>query len=74
MPTEVIMPALGMSQETGRLIAWMKQEGAAIERGDILMEIETDKTTVEIEAAASGTLANITAQAGDDVPVGDRWC
>ena len=70
MPTEVIMPALGMSQETGRLIAWLKQEGDAVERGDILMEIETDKTTVEVEAAASGTLVNVTAQAGDDVPVG----
>jgi pyruvate dehydrogenase E2 component (dihydrolipoamide acetyltransferase) len=64
------MPALGMAQETGRLIAWMKQEGDAIQAGDILMEIETDKATVEVEAAASGSLANVTAQAGDDVPVG----
>jgi pyruvate dehydrogenase E2 component (dihydrolipoamide acetyltransferase) len=59
-----------MAQETGRLIAWMKQEGDAIQAGDILMEIETDKATVEVEAAASGLLANVTAQAGDDVPVG----
>lgn len=70
MPTEVIMPALGMSQETGRLIAWLKQEGDVVEGGDILMEIETDKTTVEVEATVSGTLVNVTAQAGDDVPVG----
>lgn len=70
MPTEIIMPALGMSQETGRLLAWMKQEGDSVERGDILMEIETDKTTVEVEASASGTLAQVMAQAGDDVPVG----
>ncbi len=70
MPTDVIMPALGMSQDTGRLLAWLKQEGDSVEKGDILMEIETDKATVEVEATASGILANITAQAGDDVPVG----
>lgn len=70
MPTQVIMPALGMSQEKGRVIAWLKQEGDTIERGEPLIEIETDKTTVEVEAAASGTLANVTAQAGDAVPVG----
>lgn len=70
MPTKVIMPALGMSQETGRVIAWLKQAGDTIARGEPLIEIETDKTTVEVEASASGTLANITAQAGEDVPVG----
>jgi pyruvate dehydrogenase E2 component (dihydrolipoamide acetyltransferase) len=48
----------------------LKNEGDKIERGDILIEIETDKTTVELEAAASGTLVNISAQADEDVPVG----
>ena len=70
MPTEVIMPALGMSQETGRLLAWLKKEGESVTKGDILMEIETDKTTVELEATASGTLMNVTAEEGADVPVG----
>lgn len=70
MPTEVIMPALGMAQETGLLIAWLKNEGDHIERGDILMEVETDKATMEVEATATGTLANVTAKAGEDVPVG----
>lgn len=70
MPTEVIMPALGMAQETGHLIAWLKNEGDVVQRGDILMEIETDKATMEVEATSSGTLANVTAQVGDDVPVG----
>jgi pyruvate dehydrogenase E2 component (dihydrolipoamide acetyltransferase) len=65
------MPALGMAQETGRLIAWLKQEGDTVKRGDPLMEVETDKTTVEVEAFASGVLANVSAQPGDDVPVGD---
>jgi len=69
--TEVIMPALGMSQDTGRLVAWLKGEGASVVKGDLIMEIETDKATVEIEAEADGTLANFRAQAGDEVPVGE---
>lgn len=71
MPESVIMPALGMSQDTGRLLAWLKHEGDAVEKGDPIMEVETDKTTVEVEANANGTLSGITAQAGDDVPVGE---
>lgn len=71
MPTEVIMPALGMSQDTGRLLAWLKEEGDAVHEGEPIMEIETDKATVEVEAESNGTLANISAHAGDDVPVGE---
>lgn len=70
MANEVIMPALGMAQETGRLVAWVKKEGEHVEKGDILMEVETDKTTVEVEATASGTLVNVTAEEGTDIPVG----
>src|SRR5438132_7948750 len=70
MPTEVIMPALGMAQETGRLLRWIKNEGDAVTKGEPLMEIETDKVTVEIEAPANGTLAGISAAEGEDVPVG----
>lgn len=69
-PTEVIMPALGMAQETGKLLRWIKNEGDAVTKGEPLMEIETDKVTVEIEAPANGTLAGITAAEGEDVPVG----
>jgi pyruvate dehydrogenase E2 component (dihydrolipoamide acetyltransferase) len=64
------MPALGMAQETGRLISWLKQEGERVTKGEAIMEIETDKATVEIEANDSGTLSGIAAQAGEDVPVG----
>jgi pyruvate dehydrogenase E2 component (dihydrolipoamide acetyltransferase) len=67
---EVIMPALGMSQETGKLLRWMKSEGDAVTKGEPLMEIETDKVTVEIEAPADGILAGISAAEGEDVPVG----
>src|SRR6185436_4210601 len=69
---DVIMPALGMAQETGKLLQWLKSAGDSVTKGEPLMEIETDKTTVEIEAPASGVLANVTAQVGDDVPVGQR--
>jgi pyruvate dehydrogenase E2 component (dihydrolipoamide acetyltransferase) len=64
------MPALGMAQETGVLLKWFKKEGEPITKGEPLLEIETDKATVEIEATASGILANVTAASGDEIPVG----
>lgn len=70
MPIEVIMPALGMAQETGKLVRWIKNEGDAVAKGEPLMEIETDKVTVEIEAPADGFLGGINAVEGEDVPVG----
>jgi pyruvate dehydrogenase E2 component (dihydrolipoamide acetyltransferase) len=70
MPAEVIMPALGMAQETGTVVRWLKEDGAHVARGEPLVEVETDKVTVEIEAPGDGTLANVTAAAGVDVPVG----
>jgi pyruvate dehydrogenase E2 component (dihydrolipoamide acetyltransferase) len=70
MPTNVIMPALGVAQEKGTLINWLKSEGQTVSKGEPLMEVETDKATVEVEAVASGILASVTAAAGDEVPVG----
>ncbi|GAC1363833.1 MAG: dihydrolipoamide acetyltransferase family protein [Ktedonobacteraceae bacterium] len=70
MATDVILPALGMSQDTGKIVQWLKAEGEQVVRGEPLVEIETDKATVEIEATVSGVLARIAASAGDDVPVG----
>ncbi len=72
MAKDVIMPALGMAQETGTLIQWLKSAGDSVTKGEPIMEIETDKATVEIEAPASGILSNVTAQAGDVIPVGQR--
>jgi pyruvate dehydrogenase E2 component (dihydrolipoamide acetyltransferase) len=69
---EVIMPALGMAQETGTLLRWFKSEGDSITKGEPLMEVETDKAAVEIEAPASGTLSSIIAHEGDVIPVGQR--
>ncbi|MCG3211932.1 MAG: Dihydrolipoyllysine-residue succinyltransferase component of 2-oxoglutarate dehydrogenase complex [Anaerolineae bacterium] len=70
MAKEVIMPALGMAMESGVLLRWFKAEGEPVTRGEPLLEIETDKTTVEVEATASGILAQITARPGDEIPVG----
>jgi pyruvate dehydrogenase E2 component (dihydrolipoamide acetyltransferase) len=72
MATDVIMPALGVAQEKGTLLNWLKIEGQSVTKGEPLMEIETDKATVEIEAPASGILTNVTASVGDEVPVGNR--
>jgi len=72
LPTNVIMPAFGVAQQTGTLLKWLKAEGQSITKGEPLMEIETDKATVEIEAPASGVLANVAALPGDEVPVGRR--
>ena len=70
MATDVILPALGMSQATGKILQWLKVEGEQVARGEPLAEIETDKATVEIEAPADGVLAHVAFTAGDDVPVG----
>src|SRR5574341_1422422 len=70
MATSVIMPALEMAQESGVLLSWLKRDGEPVTKGEPLMEIETDKVTVEIEAPASGFLGGILAKEGDVIPVG----
>jgi pyruvate dehydrogenase E2 component (dihydrolipoamide acetyltransferase) len=64
------MPALEMAQETGKLIAWRKKEGDRVTKGEPLLEIETDKAVMEVEATADGILAGITGVVGADIPVG----
>jgi pyruvate dehydrogenase E2 component (dihydrolipoamide acetyltransferase) len=68
--TNVIMPSLGFDMTEGRLARWLKNEGDPVEKGQAIAEIETEKATVEIEAAASGILARTIVQAGETVPVG----
>ena len=65
------MPKLGYDMETGKVSGWIKNVGDEVARGDVIAEIETDKSTVEMEATASGTLAEIVHDAGDEVPVGE---
>ena len=70
MAFSVVMPALEMAQETGKLIAWRKKEGDRVTKGEPLLEIETDKAVMEVEATADGILAGITGAVGSDIPVG----
>lgn len=64
------MPNLGYDMESGTLQRWLKQVGDAIERGEPIAEVETDKTTVEMESMASGILTKIMLQEGESAPVG----
>ncbi len=54
MAVSVVMPALEMAQETGKLVSWLKKEGEQVKKGEMLLEVETDKAVVEIEAAQDG--------------------
>ena len=70
MPHDVIMPALGMAQDTGKIVRWLKKSGEPVSSGEAIMEVETDKAVMEVEAAADGFLSAVSAGDGDDVPVG----
>jgi pyruvate dehydrogenase E2 component (dihydrolipoamide acetyltransferase) len=70
MAVSVVMPALEMAQESGKLVSWLKRDGEHVKKGEMLLEIETDKAVVEIEALSDGILGGITAKEGDVVPVG----
>lgn len=71
MAFSVVMPALELAQETGKLVAWLKKEGDRVTKGEPLLEVETDKAVVEIEAPADGILAGVNAQEGAVIPVGE---
>jgi len=64
MPTEVLMPALSPTMEKGNLAKWLKKEGDTVKSGDVIAEIETDKATMEVEAADEGTLGKILVPEG----------
>lgn len=66
----IIMPALGMTQDTGLLVNWLKQPGDAVSADEVLFEVETDKSTMEVTAGVDGFVAALLAAAGEDVPVG----
>ncbi len=71
MPHEVRMPQLGMVQDAGVIVAWLKGNGDPVKVGDPIFEVETDKATMEVEAAADGYMSGVKAAEGDVVPVGD---
>jgi len=64
MPIQVLMPALSPTMEKGNLAKWLKKEGEAVKSGDVIAEIETDKATMEVEAADEGTLGKILVPEG----------
>jgi pyruvate dehydrogenase E2 component (dihydrolipoamide acetyltransferase) len=69
MATEVIMPVLGLTMESGVIVEWMKQEGEPVAEGEVLFTVETDKSVMEVEAKASGVLLKILHGPGDSVPI-----
>ncbi len=70
MPFSVVMPALEMGQETGKLVSWRKKEGDIVVKGEPLLEVETDKAVLEVEAPADGSLQSVQAHEGQVIPVG----
>ena len=74
MIVELTLPRLGETMETGRVAAWLRSPGETFRRGETLLEIETDKTVVEMPALADGTLLEIVAEAGRDADVGAVLC
>lgn len=70
MPTAVIMPKFEMAQESGTVGRWMVQEGDSVAKGDVILEVETDKVTMDVESPADGRLAGIAAAPGQVIPIG----
>jgi pyruvate dehydrogenase E2 component (dihydrolipoamide acetyltransferase) len=70
MAVSVVMPALEMAQETGKVISWRKREGQQVAKGEPLLEVETDKAVVEVESPGDGILSAISAHEGAVIPVG----
>ncbi len=70
MAIEIVMPRMGLTMEEGTLVAWLKNEGDEVRAGEPLLEIATDKTTMEIESPGSGILGGVTAQPDETFPVG----
>ena len=70
MATEITMPQMGFDMTEGTIANWLKVEGDMVQKGEPIAEIETDKTTIQIEAFSSGVLMQILAPVGAKVPVG----
>jgi pyruvate/2-oxoglutarate dehydrogenase complex dihydrolipoamide acyltransferase (E2) component len=69
MATFFPLPKLGMNQEEGEIVSWLVAEGDTVAEGQPIVEVETDKATVELESTASGVLARIVYGEGDIVPI-----
>ncbi|MGD2077491.1 MAG: E3 binding domain-containing protein, partial [Chloroflexota bacterium] len=69
MATDVIMPKVDMDQESGTIVRWLKNDGDEVKQGETILEIETDKVAIDVEAPAAGILANIQYDEGATVPI-----
>jgi pyruvate/2-oxoglutarate dehydrogenase complex dihydrolipoamide acyltransferase (E2) component len=69
MATLFALPKLGMNQEEGEVVNWLVKEGDEVTEGQPLVEVETDKTTVELPATASGVVGRIVRRGGEVVPI-----
>ncbi|GFP42678.1 pyruvate dehydrogenase E2 component (dihydrolipoamide acetyltransferase) [Candidatus Hakubella thermalkaliphila] len=69
MLKEVIMPQLGLTMTTGTIQKWLKKEGDQLEKGEPILEVMTDKVTMEVESFDSGILKKIVAREGEEIPV-----
>jgi len=69
MAVKVVMPQFNETMRSGKIIAWMKKEGERVDKGKPIVQVETEKLTVEIEAPDNGILAKILAKEGDEIPI-----
>lgn len=72
MKTPIVIPKLGLTMEEAAVEGWLKQPGDAVAEGEPILEISTDKATVEVRSPATGFLREATVAAGDAVPVGEQ--
>ena len=69
MSKELTMPMLGEVMEEGTVVCWLVEEGQEVEKGEMILEIETDKSVFEIESPASGMVTKLLVPEGDTVPI-----
>ena len=72
MAIELKVPNLGMDMEEADIVRWLVQEGDEVEKGDPVLEIDTDKTSYEVEAPAGGVIRNLRGEEGETIPVGAK--
>ncbi|MGM0300451.1 hypothetical protein IGI66_000030 [Enterococcus sp. AZ048] len=71
MKKEVIMPKIGLDMDEGTILTWYKKVGDPVKKGDVLVEIETDKATTDVESALDGTLTEIVEKEDATVDIGE---
>jgi pyruvate/2-oxoglutarate dehydrogenase complex dihydrolipoamide acyltransferase (E2) component len=69
-PTAIVLPKAGMNMVEATVVAWLKAPGDRVEAGEPVVEIETDKVELRVEAPVSGVLADVLVAVNEDAPVG----